>query len=119
MDLEYFGFSDARAEIAKVKEIILKDKGSPSESLLDSDPYKFFKNKIKFVNRVREGQNQQCKIIKDYVKNNKLLTPSQKEDLFTRIYSVKKGAANLADADNAILKKQLENSEILTELNKK
>ena len=111
-------FSDAGAEIAKVMEIIGKDKGSPSESLLDSDPEQFYKNKIKFVNRVREGTNQQCKIIKDYVKNNKLLTPSEKEVFFTRINSVKKGAANLADADNAILKKQLENSAILTELKK-
>jgi len=91
-----------------------KDNGSPSESLLDSDPEQFYKNKIKSVNRVREGTNQQCKI-KDYVKNNKSLTPSQKEVFFTRINSVKKGAANLANADNAIFKKQLENSAIFTE----
>lgn len=57
--------------------------------------------------------------MKDYVKGNKFLTSEDKVNFFTDINKVKKNAAIIADADNSILKKQIENSVILTELNKK
>lgn len=112
-------FSDVVPEIQKIIDLVNKDKGSPDKILLESDPERYFKNKIKYVNRVKESTNQQCNIIKDYVKGNKILKSEDKVLFFTDINKVKKNAAIIADADNSILKKQIDNSVILTELNKK
>ena len=63
--------------------------------------------------------NLECKLITDYIKNNKILQDEEKEKVFTAIKIVNKNAALIADADNAILKKQMEKSIILQELEKK
>jgi hypothetical protein len=96
-----------------------KDLRAPDKDLLESNPEKFWKDKVKHVNRVRENTNIQCKLIKDYLKNNNILSYEDKVHFFTAINQVKKNAAIVADADNSIVKKQIDNSVILTELNRK
>ena len=56
--------------------------------------------------------------MKNYIKNNQILTNEDKVHFFTAINVVKKNAATVADADKAIFKKLMYNSVILTELKK-
>lgn len=57
--------------------------------------------------------------MKNYIKNNQILTNEDKVHFFTAINVVKKNAATVADADKAIFKKLMYNSVILTELKKR
>lgn len=68
---------------------------------------------------MRENTNLQCKVMKNYIKDNNVLSHEDKIHFFTAINKVKKNTAIIADADNSIVKKQIDNSVILTELNRK
>lgn len=57
--------------------------------------------------------------MKNYVKNTVLTKKNDQIKLFTVINKVKESATIVADAEKAILNKQIKNSIILTELNKK
>lgn len=116
---EFSEFSDVNPVVDSIFESMAKDLRAPDKNLLESNPEKFWKDKVKHVNRVRENTNIQCKLIKDYLKNNNILSYEDKVHFFTAINQVKKNAAIVADADNSIVKKQIDNSVILTELNRK
>jgi predicted double-glycine peptidase len=63
--------------------------------------------------------NKQLNLLKDYVKSNTVLTKDHKTKLFTAIKQVKGSGTMLADADKEIIRKQIANSLILSELNNK
>ena len=60
------GFSDIKPEIKEICRLVDKDIPKPLDVLFKSNPEQYWKEQIKYANKVQEKNNQICKVIKDY-----------------------------------------------------
>ena len=109
-------FSDIDTTLNKLYEIGDWDNKKPKDALLESNPDKYWNEKIKYANRVKNQVNAQCKVMKDYIKENNILTFNHKKEFLDNIKAVNKNVSIIAEADKKAFNRQLERSIILKEL---
>ncbi len=112
----FIEFKDLSAVLNKITKISLEDAPKPLKELLESDPDRFWKEQIKYANKVHEKNITILNLFKKYVISKDLLSMQHKTELFTSIKALKKISEEIATTDKMYFKENLENSKILAEI---
>ena len=112
-------FKDLQVVMGKVVEMVNEDIPKPAQSLLNTDPVKYWLENVNFANKQHNNNTHILKLFKDYIKYNNVLSSQDKTTLFTVIKNMNKTSSNIADTDKLIFKQNIESSKILMELKNK